>query len=278
MNKHVCFIIPIHQPKYRYAKDLLNSKRKYNFKNIDLYFVFSTAQDENIFKNLYKNNDYNSLVVTKLFPNINLKTDSIVVLKKLVGLLELMDKYEYLCCLDSEIIFINFVDIYKLCEKFYSKKMLYASKLPYNKGGLIYHTKFPHKYVNDEENKILQETTNNWCFWSWFNNIPIYKDVYLKQLFSYINLTKKTFIEFISNYKSNFEFFLYQYYLQLYGNFTLEIIDIELTESIIERLHQIKHNKLLIHKINPYWLPHYSKHLKTNSDDIFILFHLDRHR
>ena len=49
----VCFIIPIYPPDYKYAKNFLISKKKFNFKNIDIYYIFSTIQDKLNFDNIY---------------------------------------------------------------------------------------------------------------------------------------------------------------------------------------------------------------------------------
>ena len=142
----------------------------------------------------------------------------------------------------------------------------------------MYHKKSVLKYFNENEQKQIKKHTNNLHFWSWFNNIPIYKNDYLINFFKYLDINKENFIKFMTNYNSNFEYIMYEYYLILNCNFKMKFLKTPLFyESIIERADL--YNTEIINEIDTYWYPKRAydiNYTKINNENIFILFHLDR--
>lgn len=274
----VCFIIPIYGADFKYLKNILLSKEKYEI-NADIYFMMSNSKEDYQLKNLCKNLKvpYKTIIVNNggvIVKNTGYYNHP-VVHKKLYGMIQLLDKYEYYCCVDSEIQFIKNVNIFELCNKYYDKKTIYASDI----NAYIYHNNIHMKFYNEEEHKKIKIETNDLIFWSWFNNIPIYKNDILKSFFNYINLNKDTLTDFMINFKSNFELMMYEYYLILHYDFKMKIFNKKDTESIIERAN--KYDIDIINEINPYWFPkkvwdNYINNLNLNKTDIFIIFHLDR--
>lgn len=269
---NVCFIIPVHQPDFKYVKNILLTKEKFKI-GADIYFIMSNLHQEKILKNLCKEiTSINTIVI----PDENVIYHH-ACHKKLYGILELLNKYKYYCCVDSEIKFIKNVNILNLCEKYYNNKMIYANKTCW-----MYHTKQHLQFYNEDEQNKIKKETNNLNFWSWFNNIPIYKNDCLVSFFDYINLNKNTLPEFMKKIKSNFERIMYEYYLILHYNFKVKVFDIDWCigggESIVERADL--HSADIINEINPYWYPSrggFEKDNKMlNKNDIFIIFHLDR--
>ena len=268
----VCFIIPVHEPDFKYVKNILLTKEEFKIE-ADIYFIMSSLLQEINLKKLCKEiTSINTIVIPdeKVIPHP-------AVHKKLYGMLELLNKYEYYCCIDSEITFIKNVNIFNLCEKHYNNKMLYANKTKW-----MYHTKEHLQFYNEDEQRKIKKETNDLNFWSWFNNIPIYKNACLVSFFDYINLNKNTLPEFMNKLKSNFERIMYEYYLILHYNFKVKVFDIDWKigcgESIVERadLYSVD----IINEINPYWYPScgwFGKENKMlNKNDIFIIFHIDR--
>ena len=75
----ICFIIPIHPPDYKYVNNILNTKEKYKYNNLDIYFIFSNLQDKLIFDKKFKslnikyytlNSNYSNFQ-KNMVPNIN---------------------------------------------------------------------------------------------------------------------------------------------------------------------------------------------------------------
>lgn len=278
---NVCFIIPIHEPDFKYVKNILLTKEQFKIET-DIYFIMSNLQQEKKLKKLCKEiTSVNTIVI----PDENVihqllhqcRPRGPAVYKKLYGMLELLNKYQYYCCVDSEITFIKHVNIFNLCEKYYNKKLIYA-----NRTRMMFHTKLPLQFYNEDDQRKIKKETNDLNFWSWFNNIPIYKNDCLISFFDYIHLNKNTLPKFMNKFNSPFERIIYEYYLILHYNFKVKLLDIDLTpgtdESIVERGHL--HSVDIINEINPYWFPSrgwFGKENKMlNKDDIFIIFHLDR--
>ena len=268
----ICFIIPIHPPDFKYVNGLIQSKIEYNVA-CDLYFIMTNDEDKNIFNKMFSKFKNHFRTLNSNYDKKNSKVKNPVVYKKYFGLLSLKNKYDFLCCVDSEIIFIKKIDINKKIAENYNKKTFYASKCD------LYttHTKAPLKYFLEEDVKYLESVTNNFHFWCWFNNIPIYEKNHLNHFFDFLNLNLNNLNNF--DFFSNFEQMLYQYFLILKYDFKIVIFDINTTESLLERAN--RYDKQMILSMDPLWYPNHSYQIDSTflkESDIFMLFHLDRLR
>lgn len=115
---------------FEYGVNLLKSKLDYNIMD-DLYFVFSNEQQKDKFQSLIKAELLDEELHWLILPNELDKYKAKVNVKKLYGLHELMNKYEYIILLDCETKFIkngNFSDIAKKIWE--TKNMFNANKSP----------------------------------------------------------------------------------------------------------------------------------------------------
>ncbi len=204
-ERKIAFLMPIHPPHFEYAKNFLESFEYYKLdKQADFYFVFSNEEDKKAC-----NTKYGSIVLPDNLKDIN-RERGIINVKKLYGVYELKDRYDYIIVLDSESLIIKNIDLLEVCETFFSNKILW--------GVLQYHGKSDNmskmtKYASDffeEKDRIKDDGLD-----LWFNNLCIYKASTIEDFFIKTNLkeniTKLTFW--------HFDYYMYMYYLLLYHSF-----------------------------------------------------------
>lgn len=119
-------VIPIHPKHYHYGQLIVNTKPK----DVDLYFVFTTEKDRNLFYKMEKVG-YKYLVLEKFTDDIDIiKTSkSFVSIKKLYALSVLYTKYDYISCIDAEIVFLRSNGFYDMMHKVVQNKMIFAGEV-----------------------------------------------------------------------------------------------------------------------------------------------------
>ena len=204
MNKKIAILVPTYPPHFGRAYDLLKSFKKYDFnKQADLHFIFTNEEEAEQFgKYEYKiilSNEYRTFI----------KERNIINLKKIYGLKEIKNFYEYIIVLDSESKFIKKINLFSICQQFFSEKILWGNT-----------TINPVKKIMTVCQQFLPPNTRGGVrqhdnLYLWFNQLCIYKCSTLDEFFEITNMLNS--IKQISFF--SFEYYIYMYYLILYQGF-----------------------------------------------------------
>jgi hypothetical protein len=197
------FLIPIYPPHYKYMYNLISNIQS-NHIYIDIYLIFSSNID-------YFNFEMKDSIKHFIIPE-NFQTNSIITFKKFFGLKQLMySKYEYIICCDSEIDIIldNFTsdNITKKLDDIFINKKIYAGTID-TEATII----SANLFKREEYDKII-EVTNNFNYFFWWSDIPVYKKSHLEYFFTKINYDN---IEY-----NHFDYIIYQYFLILTEGFQI---------------------------------------------------------
>lgn len=266
-------IIPCHPKHYSYIYNLLDLI-DINEKEKDIYIVFSSESDYNIFE---KKEKIKEIIIPE-----KTNTNSIVTYKKFFALEKLKndEKYDYFIACDAEITIIaenfNEENILNKINKIYDNKEIYAGIL--NEKNKYYDlakriTTTSTSIFLDRE-KLEKETEYNSLYF-WWSDLPVYKREHLIDFFNRINYNNLNLY--------HFDHLIYLSYLILYHDFNIvnitPVIDHEWSlESYntknIENLEKLK-------SIN-YGFSYITKKLYDNNKEFlknegsFLLYHLDR--
>lgn len=208
----IAFLIPIYPPHYHFIYKFINRLQS-NAIQMDVYLVFTNTSDYNSFE---MKSDIKHMILSKAFekdPNVKYIKDPIITYKKFFGLKQLsQSKYDYIICCDSEIDIIptNFTsdNIEQKIQQIFHNKMIYAGdthqelEIQITSGAAEV---FPNNY--EELNKV----TNNFKFYFWWSDLPVYRREDID-----------TFLNMIDHSKINaFDYIMYQYYLILFHDFKI---------------------------------------------------------
>jgi hypothetical protein len=151
----------------------------------------------------------------------------IINIKKFYGLRQIQNKYPYVIVLDAESLFIRNVDVFALCEEYFSSKILLGNEV------------LPEGVQRTEniKNSCRRffaghpdfEKLNN-PFYLWFNQPCIYKTSTLPDFWEKIN--------YDNNIKNmtwlDFDYYVYMFYLILFQGFHIEDIGLKSNYGICE--------------------------------------------
>lgn len=207
-----CFIIPLHPKHYAYAYNFVNKASDI----VDIFFVFSNE------------NDYNDFEIREGFLPIIIPTEypigsSIITEKKFYALHQLKNsKYDFIIACDAEIDIIseNFTreNILNKVENIFQNKYIYGGN---HDSSFVKDISVVSGNVFCENDlKKLCEITDNFNYYVWWSNLPVYKRSHLDHFFSVIRSYNLSWY--------NFDHIMYSYYLLLYQDFHL----INITERI----------------------------------------------
>lgn len=264
----IAFIIPIHPKHYAFIYDLLDVIDTIHNNCIDIYLVFSSNNDYDIFN---KKDKIKKIII----PQIN--TNCIVTYKKFFALGELKNdtNYDYFIVCDAEIMIIpenfNQQNIMNVINKIFENKIIYAGKTSDNLAINI--TKTSCNLLMNTDN--LEKITENYTLYFWWSDLPVYKREHLTHFFSLIDYNN------INGH--HFDHIIYINYLILHHNFTiLNITPILNHYWSLEMYNTQNIDDLQILKSINYSFSFITKNLYSNHVDFFrnektfLLYHLDR--
>jgi hypothetical protein len=271
----IALIIPSYPRHYQYIYNLLNKLNKNSIK-IDIYIVFSTQTDYDLFQM----KDYIKPLI--LLENLlESYSTSIITYKKFFALQQLINSnYDYFICCDSEIDIIpeNFTadTIREKLRNIFLNKKIYAGNTGYSEYITILQTSANVFEKNDYTK--LKSITNNFTHYFWWSDIPVYKRSHLESFFNKINITNLT--------SYHFDHIIYQYYLILTDNFeiinTTPITNVNSSfEILATRDTSIFDTLIKNYKCGFGWIPNHLYNYENNrgyfkSKGSFMLYHLDR--
>ena len=217
MSKAV-FVAPIASKHFDVGVDFVTSYNKH-FDDDNLYLVFSNQEEAQTF--------YDGLKVDIKFKSIvcneELYCTKPMTQKKIFGVKWVYDnvpEVDYVGVIDVDSRFVRNFDYPKRFEQICTQKKIYGS--PITDDGvrskcIINPAK---KFFNDIDFKIIEQVTQNFTLYTWFNEIPVYDRKYFYEFLEYINYTK--ILPRITY--ADFDFTLYTYFLYAKGYYKLEVM------------------------------------------------------
>jgi len=275
----IAFVIPIHPPHYHYLYTLLDKLKENNI-TIDIFLVFSTEDDYNMFEMKAE--------IKPIVLNTEINKKSIITFKKFFALNYLIpSKYEYFICCDAEIDIIpknfNAENIKEKLTNIFKNKSIYAGHLNGRVDISIINIKCAT--IFEEHYYELAELTEDFMLYWWYSDINVYRRADLEDFFKtirYNEITPHLLYE-------HFDYIIYQYYLIIKERFTIiNTTDITGVNWSFERLYNnhnnIEPHKTIINRLSDikYGFGWVNKILyERNIDNIvskgtFIIYNLDR--
>lgn len=267
--KFSCFLTPIHHPKFNYGLELIKSYNKY-FDDDHIYLVFSSIEEEAVFKSLAGTLRYRSIVY-----NASISNGGIITEKKFYGLQHIYNTTDfiYVGVIDVDTEFFKTVDYNDLFLKYYQTATLWGNSYDFSPVPII---QSPFKFFNWEDQRRLFEITQGSRVYFWFNDIPVYNREYFLDFINYINYNQR--VHELVWY--DWDFNIYAYYLLLKGIFSVKPLLIDghtpLNNILIEDQYIIDENvfKQLFSICRPMWIKRdIDPELMTQT---FVHVHLDR--
>lgn len=254
---------------YRIAEDLSGA-------DVDLYYVFSTYEDKNEFFKSTNSLNVKYLILTD-FSDLDIiqNTNSFVSIKKLYAVSQLYDKYDYLSCVDAEIMFLKKTGFYQMMKSICEAKTICGGVLDAranNEISIVREslTNLTHTKYHDE----LKNLSKNYTIYTWWCNIPVYDCKHVSDFMNWINFNNTNLDRFSWNV---FDDILYNFYCILKHNYVLKEIA-NCNHSLEFANHDIvEYVDKTLCKL--YWV---NKNAYEQSKEYFehngfyIVFHLDR--
>ena len=258
MKNKVAFLMPIYPPHYGYCKEAISSFKNNNLdKQADFWLVFTHEDEAQAF------GEYENKIV--LPENLReFRNRGIINIKKIYGLSQLKELYEYVLVVDSEISFIRDINIYDLCNKYFERKILLGNQATISKTASLIQDSNKIFFAN-ANNKELIDTQ----LYLWFNQPCFYKMAHFDEFYEIIGG--------IDGLKclcwSNFDYYMYMYYLILFHNFKIKNLEAMADCGVLENREPIE--------VDSRYLPFImmcSVNMRENVDNenLFMIIHLDR--
>lgn len=174
MTERVAFVIPIYEPHFRWGQQLAESFRYFLGNSVDLWFIFSTVSDKELFPSFCKSKFYSAIYDGKYGYGGHL-----INAKKLFAVEELSNSYEYMIVYDSETLITGPFDWYAYCKRFSERRIIYGTDLELLRG---------QRWIQS----YIDKTYENYPFikrksYGWWVQPPIYRGKDIKDFLSRIN-------------------------------------------------------------------------------------------
>lgn len=282
MNK-ISFIIPVYPPHYHFL-DFLN---KLNDITIDFDIILVLSYNSDLFElQKYNYKGYITVVLENYLDKCEIdhiiNKNVIITYKKYFALNLLKNKYLYCAVVDSEIEFVNIDNIFNKFKDYCNKKQII--------GSIIETNDYRHEIIKNinigssiffKNNDILYEKlkhiTNNFNFYFWFSDIPIYDMSFIDEFLNFINFNDKDFIKILEWHI--FDYIPYIYFAVLFKEYSfINIKDYGLTREWSLESMPIETYNTVLKKTNyiPLWLIHntYNENINNiNNKDIILTYH-----
>ena len=267
IDAKIAIIVPIHPPKYEYARQLQQSHSTFASKTFDLYFVFSSKKDQTH----YETNETCSYCI--VVPRENGEdVGNIVTYKKFYGLYSIMHKYKYAVAMDAEAEFIKTTPSYERLHRVLDEKQ--GQKRVWGTRTHI------HDYldIQDDSMRMLFPYVERQRFYTWWNELPVYACATLPSFFELMHFPKN----FIHVKYSAFDHIVYQSYQVMKLNYSIVSIPFDFPCNFNEQISKCSSKSVqnYISMVNPLWITKttyqmYPEAAATN-EFVFLIFHKDR--
>ncbi len=263
------FICPLYDvgKHFDFAVGLYRSKIKYRIE-ADLIFIFSNTEQKDKFAQRLKNEIGVENMMYSIIPEALCVYKAQAVTKKLYGLKEYMQSYDYIIVTDCEAIFLRNFDADKLSEEIWNSRSMLISNL--SSGG-FYIMRKCYKTMGLYYNKKLRKSLGRYKYNFWFNELQVYKCSYLVDFFEWL---KGFDIEKIYSTWACFEYYVFYAYLCLVHGVGIKKLRYLSIGGLNEFMFAFspKKQERIMKKMKVHW----TSSERVNSDDMVMRFHLDR--
>ncbi|MCR5786094.1 MAG: hypothetical protein K6G28_00110 [Acholeplasmatales bacterium] len=267
MNKS-CFLCPIYDSgnHFEFGYNLVKSMKNLGVKT-DIFFIFSNIEQQEKFYNLVS--DLNYRINHLILPEEFLDYKSKVVVKKLYGLKELMNKYNYIALIDCETIFIKNGDFDEIFKTINDNRLCLNANISYD-GFFILRACFLQ--LGLYKNKKLRKEFSNFKYNYWFNEIQVYDCSVLPEFFEWLEQFDKE--KYLNDWYC-FEYYIYGAFLILEKDYhIIKHKNLKSMGGILEYLPMYSTQKQ--HKILNQLKTHWTSSADVQNDNCYLRFHLDR--
>ena len=250
------------------AINLYRSKIEYEIQS-DLIFIFSNEEQRDKFALRVKNELGIDDILYKVMPEELTVYKAKAVTKKLYGLKEYMNQYDYIILTDCEAAFVRNFDVDVVAKEIWDSRNMLASNISLN--GFMLKRKC-YKQMGLYYNKKLRKALGGFVYSFWFNELQVYKCSYLPGFFDWLKSFDK---DIIFNTWECFEYYMFYAYLCLVHDMHIKKYHyFSASGGLNEDLYQfsIRTQEKIIRSMQLHWTT--SREIK--SDNICMLFHLDR--
>jgi hypothetical protein len=294
----VCYVIPVHEPKFDLLHVFLESHAKYG-QDTDAAAVFSSEASRSSFyyKHLpWSNHPEVRLLVFCGSPawTAGLNTH-VVFYKKWWAVLTLGRAYKFYILADAELFVLQPFRVLDFAVDFFAAKTFYGRNLIYNSAGgpkarLHEINKVSGwRFAGDARAK-LEAKTEHYGLYFWFNEVPI---VETETALGYVGALLPGKPPFTKNEKARrileFDWLSYAYYLVVHHDFKVLNVDTELSRhgnhvpaDYAGRLSLGEDGggpREFVELVQPHWTNicgSIKDRTKFNQSRLFLVFHLDR--
>ena len=219
MKLNSCFIIPVYPPHYPY----LNFLNSFTSSDSDIFLILSYKSDLDELDRLdYKKNYKTIILEEKIGKNLVdriIAKNVIITFKKYYALNILKDSYSYLATCDSEIEFIKCNSITSRFKQFCDKRKLIGSVVDLNSINIDLAKSINKGSTIFFEYEEVREVSDDFRFYFWFSDIPIYDSEIISEYLDFINFEEyESFVDKIDWYF--FDYISYGYYCLLFKNYS----------------------------------------------------------
>lgn len=264
------FCIPLHPKHFNYGYEIVEALKG---TDADLYFIFTDNSEKESFE---QKGDFNYLILSDFVDVKRLdKNRSWVSVKKLYALSKLYKKYEYISCIDSEVIFIN-QGFYKAMKAVANNKIICGGDIS-DSVNKLYPEIMKQSLTNiipSIDRSKLKSISHNYTIYTWWSNLPVYDCSKASEFLNWIKFNNTDFIDKVTWYV--FDDMVYNYFLLLRYNYELHIVP-----GINTSLEYASND--IIQKVDSecklYWVT-YSEYKKDTAyykkNSFIIVYHVDR--
>ena len=278
-----CIVAPIHVG--RHLDRGLAFVRSYNehFDDDHLFIVFSNEEEKNAFEEKASDLIYRPVVCTEKL----IEQRKPITQKKIFGARWVFDNtdFDYLAMIDVDSVFTDYKNYDELFKNVVSKNTFRVSKVMNHGVNELVGKATASRFFNDLDYQKISFATDNFTYYTWFNEIPIYDRARFYNFLSYINYNN--IVDKLEY--TNFDYIMFFYYLIVKDDCKIEKISVDGTEaptiksgSFAEAPQDFSESfyKNALKKYKPMWVRKLPSDWEPLQEDemknIFILLHTDR--
>lgn len=275
-SNKVCVIIPIHPPHFHFAHGIFESLLDTDREVLDIWFVFTTLQDQAAFASMYVQQPYQSITLEGNVSNEGIhcayKNNTVAIFKKMYALqyVSQLKAYKYAIGVDAEVKFINAKMLPGVCEKYCMQDKVLVGGTVMDHGHVTgIRTRCLSYFTHEPMYDVVLKPYENLYFW--YSNLPIYDLDIVPNFLAYIKFDREQSARIFTWH--DFEYILYYYYAMMFHGYKVTWLD-NFTWSL-ENCDATTWNNVHTQITPLYWMFH-KTYDQCNRNDIVMIYHLDR--
>ena len=274
MKNKSALVIPLHPKHFNYGREIIKEKARHADESYDLHFVFTTHSEKDDFFD--RETTPVQYLIIEDFCSLEIlhKTNSFVSIKKYYALKMLHMQYDYISCIDSEIMFLSGgIPMHNVFQKIAGAKIL-------------------HYGQNSSVNNIIKESltllidpiyheelhylSDGYRRYTWWSNIPCYVSAHIPHFLQWISFDA----ELLHRYTwFVFDDLVYNYYCMLFHGYTCILYSNNSLEFANSNIVEHVHISFCTNNSMIAWVNHkaYLQNKRYYEENGFkFVFHLDR--